>query len=207
MKHLFIFCSICLFTLSTHAQTYTRKYEVKSSDKRVGQVVAERSIEGEIEQYTVNSDVTMSMLISINVSYKVQATFKKGILISSSATIYLNGSVQDNVDVERKDDHYEVKVNGHITRIYQHITASSASLFFKKPTGIKMVFSETSGYLKPLTETADGKFKLRDPEKESTLNTYTYSSEQGLNNIEIERAIFPLLNVVYVREPKPIDTE
>ncbi len=205
---IFIPILLVLVSLSSvRAQVYTRKYEVKSSDKRIGQVVVTRSLEGEIEQYTVDSDVTMSMIISLNVSYKVQATFKKGVLVASSATIYLNGNIQDQVDVERKGDHYEVVMNGHTTRIYQEITASSASLFFSKPKGIKTVFSETSGIMKPVTETADGKFKLRDPDKESNLNTYTYSSDQGLNGIEIERSLFPTLNLVYTREPRPAETE
>jgi len=200
---------LCLLLLSNTllSQVYSRSYEVKSGDKRVGEIHATKHASGEVVQYEVTSDVYMTLLFSIHVSYKVQANFKEGVLVSSSATVYINDRVQNDVNVERTGDHYTVEMDGHTTRIYEDIKFSSAKLYFSKPgENIKKVFSETNGIMKTLTETADGNFRLKDPDNSSAVNTYTYSSDQGLHSIVIERSLFPTLEVKHVREPREAET-
>lgn len=199
MKALFFSLTV-LLCLSANAQTYLRNYEIESSDKVVGGITATRSIEGDYTEYNVTSEVAMTILFEVEVSYKVQAIYKNDILISSSATVYLNGNTQNDVNCERTGDHYTIVADGHTTRIYEDIKYSSALLYFNKPTDVRKVFSETDGTLKTLTETADGKFRLKDPEKEKNVNTYTYSSDQGLQSIIIDRMLLPTLKVTGVRE-------
>ena len=206
MRPALILC-LLLFSNSLFSQVYSRSYEVKSGDKRVGEIHATKHASGEVVQYEVSSDVYMTMLFSIHVSYKVQANFKEGVMVSSSATVYINDRVQNDVNVERTGDHYTVEMDGHTTRIYEDIKFSSAKLYFDKPEDIKQIFSETNGIMKPLTETADGKFRLKDPDSKSSVNTYTYSSEQGLHSIIIERSLFPTLEVKHVREPREAETK
>ncbi|MCA1762310.1 MAG: DUF6134 family protein [Cryomorphaceae bacterium] len=205
MKALLLALAICIST-ALSAQVYTRNYEVKSSDKRVGEVTAVKHADGDLEQYDISSDVYMTLLFKIHVSYKVQANFKDGILVSSSATVYLNERIQDEVDVMRTGDHYTVTTNGHKTRIYGDIEYSSAKLYFSRPDEVKKVFSETNGELKDLVKTSDGNFRLKNPEKESEVNTYKYSSDQGLHSVLIERSMFPDIKLVHVREPGEIET-
>ncbi|NEN25379.1 hypothetical protein G3O08_17930 [Cryomorpha ignava] len=201
MKSFFLSLAV-MFCLSANAQIYLRNYEVSSSDKVVGGITATRTPEGDYVRYDVSSEVSMRILFEVNVSYKVQAIYKSGILVSSSATIYLNGNVQNNVNCERTGDHYTVVADGHTTRIYEDIKWSSALLYFNKPKDTRKIFSETEGAFKDLSETADGKFKLKDSEKESNVNTYTFSSDQGLQTIIIERSLLPTLKVTGVRQVK-----
>lgn len=201
MKSVLVALSL-IFCLSANAQIYLRNYEVSSSDKVVGGIEATRTPEGDYVRYDVTSEVAMRILFEVKVSYKVQAIYKNGVLVSSSATVYLNGSVQNDVNCERTGDHYTIVADGHTTRIYEDIKWSSALLYFNKPKDTRKVFSETDGAFKDLSETADGKFKLKDPEKESNVNTYTFSSDQGLQNIIIERSLLPTLKVTGVRQVK-----
>lgn len=202
------FLLLLLISQQVYGQVYSRSYEVKSGDKRVGEIHATKHASGEVVQYEVTSDVYMTLLFSIHVSYKVQANFKEGVMVSSSATVYINDRVQNDVNVERTGDHYTVEMDGHTTRIYEDIKFSSAKLYFSKPgENIKQVFSETNGIMKTLTETADGNFRLKDPDSNSSVNTYNYSSEQGLHSIVIERSLFPTLDVKHVREPREAETK
>lgn len=201
MKALF-FSLALLVAFSANAQTYLRNYEIESSDKVVGGITATRSIDGDFIEYNVTSDVSMTILFEVNVSYKVQAIFKNNILVSSSATVYLNGNPQNDVICERTGDHYTIVADGHTTKIYEDIKFTSASLYFNKPAGVRKVFSETDGTFKTVSETSEGKFKLKDPEKEKNVNTYTYSSDQGLQSIIIDRMLLPTLKVTGVREVK-----
>lgn len=202
----FLLGLVVLFSLSANAQIYLRNYEIESDDKVVGGITATRSSEGDFTEYIVTSEVTMRIIFEINVSYKVQAVYKNEVLVSSSATIYLNGAIQNDVSCERTGDHYTVVVDGHTTRIYEDIQWSSAKLYFNKPKGAKKVFSETDGNFKNMGETSDGKFVQRDPQKDKNVNTYTYSSDQGLHSILFKRMLLPDLTVTSVREVK-IDAE
>lgn len=206
MRALFIGLAI-LFSLSANAQTYLRNYEIESDDKVVGGITATRSTEGDYVEYNVTSEVSMRIIFQINVSYKVQAIYKNEILVSSSATIYLNGAIQNDVICERTGDHYTVVVDGHTTRIYEDIQWSSAKLYFNKPEGTRKMFSETDGNFKNIGVTADGKFVQRDPKKDKNVNTYTYSSDQGLHSILFKRMLLPDLTVTAVREIKIEDEE
>lgn len=199
MKTIFaIVISICC--LSANAQTYLRNYKVESSDELVGKISATRSVEGDYIQYEVNSHVEMTILFKVEVDYKLQATYKEGVLVSSSATVYLNGRTQENMNCEREGDHYTLVSDGHTTRIYEDIKWSSAKLYFDKPDDVRKVFSETDGSFKNLSKTADGKYLLKDPQQDANVNTYTYSSEQGLHRIIIERRLLPTLKVTGARE-------
>ena len=191
-----------VFCLSANAQIYLRNYEISSSDKVVGGISATRTPEGDYVRYDVSSEVSMRILFEVNVSYKVQAIYQNDVLVSSSATVYLNGNVQNNVNCQRTGDHYTIVADGHTTRIYEDIKWSSALLYFNKPKDVRKIFSETEGIFKNLSETADGKFKLKDPEKETIVNTYTFSSDQGLQSIILERPLLPTLKIVGVREIK-----
>lgn len=197
---LFLLGLTMVFCLSANAQIYLRNYEVSSSNKVVGGIEATRTPEGDYVRYDVSSEVSMRILFEVNVSYKVQAIYKNGILVSSSATVYLNGNVQNDVNCERTGDHYTIVADGHTTRIYEDIKWSSALLYFNKPKDTRKIFSETDGAFKDLSETADGKFRVRDPENEKNVNTYTFSSDQGLQSIILERSLLPTLKVTGVRQ-------
>lgn len=211
MKSAFI-ALFSIFCLTANAQTYQRNYKVESGDKLVGKIAATRSVDGDYVQYDVTSKVVMTILFEIKVEYKLQATYKNDVLISSSATVYLNGRTQTDMNCERTGDHYTLVSDGHTTRIYEDIKWSSAKLYFNKPKDVRKIFSETDGTFKNISETADGKFILKDPDKEANMNTYTYSSDQGLNQIIIERSLLPTLKVTGAREvtldsEKPKDSE
>lgn len=189
-----------IFCLSANAQTYLRNYKVESSDKLVGKIAATRAVDGDYVQYDVTSTVVMTILFEIKVEYKLQATYKNDVLVSSSATVYLNGRTQSDMNCERTGDHYTLLSDGHTTRIYEDIKWSSAKLYFNKPDDVRKVFSETDGTFKTLSKTSDGKYLLKDPEKDANINTYSYSSDQGLNQIIIERSLLPTLKVTGSRE-------
>lgn len=199
MKSIFI-AFFTIFCLSANAQTYLRNYKVESSDKLVGKISATRSVDGDFVQYDITSEVVMTILFEIKVEYKLQATYKNDILVSSSATVYLNGRTQSDMNCERTGDHYTLVSDGHTTRIYEDIKWSSAKLYFNKPDDVRKIFSETDGTFKDLSKTSDGKYILKDPEKDSNMNTYSYSSDQGLNQIIIERSLLPTLKVTGARE-------
>lgn len=185
-------------TQSAVSQHNVRTYAVQSGDKKVGDVRAVQRIVGEEVHYDVRSEVSISMLFTVTMAYRVTSVYSQGILQGSTAVVYLNGSVRSQVETIRRDGYYDVIEDGVIKRIDGDIRASSASLYFAKPDAREMVFSESSGALKPMSTLADGRLLLRNPQKVSDLNTYSYGAETMLKSIEIEHALFPNLLVSYV---------
>ncbi len=192
-------CLLCFaVTQSVGAQHNVRTYAVQSGDKKVGEVRAVQRIVGEEAHYDVRSEVSISMLFTVTMSYSVKSVYRHGVFQGSTAVVYLNGSVRSQVETIRRDGYYDVIEDGVIRRIDGDIRASSASLYFAKPDARVMVFSETSGALKPMSTLSDGRLLLRNPQKVSDLNTYSYGTETVLKSIEIEHALFPNLLVSYV---------
>lgn len=184
------------------AQDVSRHYDVMSGDKTVGIVHARKYVEGESTRYDVISEVTMSLIFKVHVSYKVSAVYRYNALQASTATIYLNGSVKNQIDVIRRNGYYDVVIDGAMSRIDGNITASSATLYFEKPPLPSQVFSETSGILKPLTTMADGRLLLQDPNRDSEINRYLYHGDNLLKTIDIERFLFPSLVLHHVRDSR-----
>jgi hypothetical protein len=136
--------------LLANAQTVTREYDVISNKEKVGSVVAvNRELNG-FEHYLITCEMSVRMILKINVSYNLKASFKNGFLMSSAATMYLNGKIQSQVQVERSGTNYVMIKDGVTEIITEPIEYSSARLYFHLPDGDKKVFSETDGTFKTL---------------------------------------------------------
>lgn len=203
--------ALCSWSLHDHAVAQTAPaeavekhyYEVRSGDKTVGEVLAEKKTVGDVTRYEVRSNVTISMVFKVHVAYKVIATYRDGVMEASTATVYVNGSAKDQVDALRSGDHYQVVIDGDITLFYGDITASSATLYFDKPEVGAAMFSETSGVLKVFTAMRDGRLMLRDPDSDSNHNTYLYENDHLLSEVAIERFLYPSLSLHHTGHERP----
>ncbi len=191
--------------ISAYTQTYTRFFDAKANDKLVGHIKAQKVVSGEVETYSVESEINVNYVFRVNVTYRVQSVYKQSMLISSSASVYINGHLQNSVTTEWKDDHYEINDSGHTTRLYEQIKFSTAQIYFNEPIGQRTLYSESEGIMKTLVKTADEKYKVKGPSKPENNTLYGYSSEQGLNSIEMNRHLMPTVIAKHVRENKPIE--
>jgi hypothetical protein len=182
--------------LSASGQVSYRNYDVKNDEDVVGSVNAVKRVVGDEAHYEVKSDVTISMIIKVNIVYSVSAVYKNAVLQTSKASIYVNGKLRHSVVAKRQSDKYELVVDGELRYLAAPIVASSATLYFQRPDGIRDIFSETSGVLKSLSKISIGRFELIDLEQSSDLNTYTYSNSDLLDLIVVERFLLPTLKLI-----------
>ncbi len=194
-----------IITISAYTQTYTRFFDAKANDKLVGHIKAEKTLSGDLVTYAVESDIDIQYVFRVNVTYRVQSVYKKNMLVSSSASVYINGHLQNAVTTEWKEDHYEINDSGHVTRLYEQIKFSAAQIYFNEPIGQRKLYSESEGIMKPLVKTADEKYKVKSPSKPENNTLYAYSSEQGLHSIEMNRSLMPTVIAKHVRENKPLE--
>ncbi len=188
-----------VFALS-NAQTVTREYDVISSNDKVGSVVAVKRESNGYEHYLITCEMSVRMLLKINVSYNLKASYKNGILVSSAATVYLNDKVQNKVNVERSGSNYVMIKDGDTEIITYPIEYSSARLYFQLPDGDKQVFSETDGTFKTLKRLSTYAFELTGPGNSSDNNKYTYVPNLGLLSIVVDRQFIPTFQLTYAGE-------
>jgi hypothetical protein len=199
LKHiaLFILVAALLLPLLADAQSSSHSYVVLNDDKQVGNIYVTKMMEGNLVHYCTRSEITLTMLFKIHISYRVKATFENGVLQASDATVYLNGAVRTKVEAVRRNGFYDLIIDGNLSRLDGDIFTSGSTLYFNKPAAGSLVFSETSGGLKPMSALKDGRLLLRNPQKVSDLNTYFYDSATLLKTVEIEHAFFPTLTVYH----------
>jgi len=186
--------------LLANAQTVTREYDVISNKEKVGSVVAvNRELNG-FEHYLITCEMSVRMILKINVSYNLKASFKNGFLMSSAATMYLNGKIQSQVQVERSGTNYVMIKDGVTEIITEPIEYSSARLYFHLPDGDKKVFSETDGTFKTLKRLSTYAFELTDPGNSGDNNKYTYVPHLGLLSILVDRQFIPTFQLTYAGE-------
>ncbi|MFT4772689.1 MAG: hypothetical protein ACI9D1_002728, partial [Cryomorphaceae bacterium] len=92
---------LLLIASFAEGQAYEGHYKVTSDKKDVGYIVATKKDEGNVVKYEISSDVSIRILFKIQMTNEIQAVFKDGILIYSSATLYLNGNVYSDTKIEK----------------------------------------------------------------------------------------------------------
>jgi hypothetical protein len=202
MKILPILFFVCV-SWTIQAQTYVRNFEARASDAQVGKVKTTKITDGTIIQYHVDSEINIHVLFIVNITYKAQASYNEGVLVSSSASVFINGHLHNSVVTEKVDSCYTVVENEHSTKLYEEIKFSTAKMYFTKPVGQSKVYSESEGIMKPMVETSEGKYTVKDPKNSDNITVYGYSSEQGLNDIVISRIHLPDVKIKQVREVIP----
>lgn len=196
---------ICFLLISgfLEGQVHKRHYQITSDKKEVGYLLATKSDEGNIIKFGISSDVSIRILFKIQMTNEIQAVFEKGILIYSSATLYLNGSVYSSTQIEKGDGFYTVEKDGHKTKLFTDaIRSSSAKLYFHEPLGEATSLSETEGEMKDVDLQGVGKYALTENGNSKSVSTYIYSPSEGLDRIKLVRPYVPQLFIYRVENVK-----
>lgn len=198
MKIISVVFFVCL-SWTIQSQTYVRNFEARASDAQVGNVKATKIMDGKITQYQVESEIIIHVLFAVNITYKAQASYNEGILMSSSASVFINDHLHNSVVTEKTGNYYTIVEDEHTTKMYEEIKFSTTKMYFTEPVDQKEVYSESEGIMKSIVKTTDGKYKMMDPENSDNITVYGYSSEQGVNDIAISKTHLPDVKLKHVR--------
>lgn len=191
---------VLTLTVFASAQTYTREYHVMTDDEKIGQVTAIRTVKENVEHYMITCEMSVRMLLKVDISYKLEALYKQDVLYSSSAIVYLNDNVQDKVNVRRAGSSYVIVNDGSTEIITDPIPYTSAWLYYHLPETDIRIFSETDGTFKTLSKLNTFEFELTDPGNSSQVSTYTYTPGRGLLRIDIDRKFIPTFRLQFAGE-------
>lgn len=200
--------SLLLISNIIAGQVDKKHYKIMSDDDHVGHLIASKRADGEHLKYEISSDVTIRILFKIQMTNEIQAVFKDGILIYSSATLFMNGRVYSDTKIEKANGYYTVSKDGHETKIYTNaIRSSSAKLYFVEPVGEEVSLSETEGELKDLDIQGVQKYALTADGSDRSVSTYFYSTTNGLSRIHLVRPYVPELHIFRVNSLSDLNIE
>lgn len=142
-SYLFLFIFLP-FLINAQNNRKTLTYDLIHKGKIVGSLKATQTINGDIEEYTVNTEITKKVLHVKQCTYDLNLKYKGGELESSDYKLYVNDKLDKSTKIEKKGATLEAYKNNKKKKLKKdHVNYSSALLYFKEPTGVKETFSET----------------------------------------------------------------
>jgi hypothetical protein len=199
-----VFLSISPFL---YGQATKSHFKITSDKKEVGYLIATMDVQDDVVVYEISSEVSIRILFRVKMENKIRSVFKNGILISSTAVLYLNGNVYSDTKIEKAEGYYRVVKDGdHSKIIADEIRSCSAKLYFKEPIGEAVSLSETEGELKDVDLQGFGKYALNSDGSEKSVSTYNYGRNEVLNQIEVIRPYVPELFIYRVDDLSDLDS-
>lgn len=182
-----LFLSVILSLLGcTKQRAFSQRleFDVIKGDKKVGFMMAEKTVKGDSIFYFIESETSIRMLLNFKVNYVLEELYVDGRLVRGEAESKLNGSSRTKSKVWIEGGEYVVEVNGfEELRTSEPITYSVPELYFSEPGSKETTFSQQFAQDLIIKKDEEHKFTLYS---EDGRNTHTY--ENGLcTNVKLNR--------------------
>ncbi len=162
-----------LFPIIGNSQTL--HYKVTANDNYIGDLKVSKTLNKDILQIEVISEVKVNLFISINLKYKLNCTYKNDELFFSSVTTYVNGKIHSYSKTEKNGEYYTITNDGHSSKYLNKITFSGALLYYREPKNLTYIYSEFDNINKPIKKTGTTEYQITNPEN-GHLSEYNYEN-------------------------------
>lgn len=173
----------CLF-----AQENTLYYSIINKGDTVGQMQISQRKSGNDIYYSVASEVTTKMLMTIKVNVQEEAKYHNKKLLTSSSQRTINGRPKANKHTEAHEDYYLVTDDKQTDTLHEkEILYDFSMLYFIEPENIKKVYSNYYQIDLPIQKQNEHSYQVTLPEGGS--NTYYYTN--GVcSRVDMKSALF-----------------
>ena len=181
-------CLLLLVAVSAPAQSHHLRYAIHRGEDKVGELTFRQTTEGTQTTYLIESQVKVSLLLSITVQAWEKSVFENNVLQSSSLLRKVNGRERTNKQITKTGNglHITNKNQKSLTKNFL-VKYSSHCLYTKEPHSFTNVFSDNYQQFIPIQKMADHHYKIRFPDGGS--NEYYY--ENGIcKRINVKSALF-----------------
>lgn len=167
-------------------------YEVVRNGKVIGYLDAMRNGNGPIVEYSMESNVKISLLMDFELYSKVFGSFNNGILTSGSIIRRINGKDKANASITWQKDRYLIKDKEESIELKEKITYTTACLMHEEPANLERIFSENFKRFIPIRAIKPHQYELKLPD--GNRNFYTYA-----NGICVSAEVNTTLSTAYFR--------
>ncbi len=174
MRALLFLFILSLVLFSFRGPNGSLHYEVIRNGDVIGDLYANKGLNGSNMDYSTESTVRIKMLMTFSLYSKVTGSFRNGVLVSGSALRKVNGKDRVNTVISWDVNHYLVKEDDERQEVKEQILYTTARLYHDEPTGVTTVFSENFRKFIPLKELKPHYYELKLPDGNS--NFYSYAN-------------------------------
>lgn len=164
---LFLLCSAQLICTAQKL-----KYKIRMKEDEVGIMTAVRTGKAK-QKIELESNISFQKLLTIQLYYKMEASYENGVLIQSSTIQQANGKEMANTTTKKTAAGYSVTTNKGTSSVTEkQILFNLCKLYFEEPANVKEVWSDTYGQMLAIKSVGPGKYELTLPD--GNKNYYSY---------------------------------
>ncbi|CAM1345581.1 DUF6134 family protein [Tenacibaculum amylolyticum] len=186
-KQSIIICAILFCCAKLIGQTY--EYDVLVFGKKIGTVIAQRTVEGDEVTYTSNSKSEVSFFGKKTILTKMKTIYKNDILNYSFYEVKKNGKIKEKSVINSKNGNYIIDTDGKTTVHDAPVKLSTIMLTYYKPKNGDKVFEEVGGYYKEIKQVNANTFDLISPESRHK-DSYIYNEVGVLEQCIVRKTLF-----------------
>lgn len=174
--------------LAAFSQEQSLVYAVQRKGKKIGDLTFQKSQAGSRTTYNIQSDVKVSLLLTISVKAKEQSVYENDVLQSVSVIRHINGKQKTNRQIVNNGKGLVVTEDGEKRELKNYVVNFNIHcLYTVEPTYFTNVFSDSFQQFLPIVKMAPHHYKITFPDGNS--NEYFY--ENGVcQKVKVENRLF-----------------
>jgi hypothetical protein len=163
---------LILLLVNIHVSAQKLVYKVKVDGKDSGTLVATKSGKKNNYQFSLQSKIKTTKLISIEINYELKSIFENGVLKSSSLVQFVNGLKQVDNHTTLNGKKYIFKdISGNEKIISDNITAAIPGLYFTEPKNLNTIWSDNQGSFLKINKVGST-YRVITGENQNSIYTY-----------------------------------
>ena len=189
VRSLYLSMLICLLITTTeiiHAQELV--YEGFLRGEKVGELIASREVNDEMTKITIDTRIEAHLLVKIIVEMTSESVYRDLGLVEASSMAKANGHLKSSVITIKKDDGYEVNIDGDSNRLTTDTLVGADIFYFEEPTDLKEIYALSSGEMLKVIKDSENKYYFEHDGKRE-LHRYL---DGVLHEVEIHHALYTL---------------
>lgn len=148
-----------LCNVTANSLSYAVYYEAK----KVGSLSANRSVKGNVINYSLSSNVKVNVVKEYNIIEKINEEFKEDKLQSSIHTRHVNSAEKANNKAIRYKTCYKLTGDKHTDSLSAWILQTTLTLYFHEPTDKQEIYSQNYRKLITIKKVKEGLYELPLP--------------------------------------------
>lgn len=166
---------LLMLSLSATAQEQALRYSINRHGKQVGSLNFKKVKAGDKTSYVIESDVKVSMILSIHVEAKESSLYQNDILQSSSLFRKVNGNKKINRQIKNNGTGLTVTEDGEEEVLKNFsVKYNMHCLYVQEPVYFTNVFSDNYKQFIPIKKVTEHQYKVSFPDGNS--NEYFYAN-------------------------------
>lgn len=139
--------------------------------KNLGLMTVKKTVEGEIEEIKIESEVTYKVLFSFTIRYSMYEKFRGAHLDWGKALSTLNGRTQKDSKIVSSKKGHTLTLDGVSAEVTDPIEYSISQIYFEEPNDGQVVFSQQFAQFLTFKKVDKHRYLLASPDGD---NYYTY---------------------------------